>query len=210
MNQKKPETDKFVDEYSLNTTADIDPSFFGLGYAMTEGYRLGGDLLLAHIESEPMDRNLLCYPLFFLFRHSVELQLKSVITSSRSLLGIEASATEKETEFSHALGKIWSIARPLMFKTIAAVGEKNPQSLGNDCCKVQQLVDAINGIDKTSTAMRFPKTKDGKHSLHPQSIGLVDLRKKVNAVVEFLEQFDGWTQDMIQERHQLRGEIDCE
>ncbi len=78
------------------------------GYA--EGYRRAAEILVAQlVETDGKGIDFLVYPLVFLFRHALELQLKSAIRWGRQAL----HKPERGFPTHHRIADLWSLCRPL-------------------------------------------------------------------------------------------------
>ena len=71
-------------------------------WAYSNGFRRAGQQLAMHVCETGTDQDVLIYPIVYLYRHHVELVLKSVIKSASSLLNRELSEQDLKTLGRHS------------------------------------------------------------------------------------------------------------
>src|SRR5260370_16784696 len=77
-------------------------------YAYAEGYRLAARLIADHVIEKRWDTDFLVYPIVFLYRHNVELQLKRLIPQGAFLADHTSSETHRNfLHSSHSLHKFY-------------------------------------------------------------------------------------------------------
>lgn len=88
----------------------------------TEGYRRGARLLVEHVNERARDQDYLVYPIFFLYRHHVELALKRLLRTAPYL--VDRLHTESETKHlgMHRLDLLWQDLKPLLAGVAKAAG----------------------------------------------------------------------------------------
>ena len=197
MNKKKSKIDLFAagndhTNACLNSTPFVD-------YGYIEGYRLGADLLVDHVGSLNRNHDLLVFPVVFLLRHHLELQLKSIVRDGRRLFDIDA-----ENATGHSLRKLWRIARALMVKVDDSYPSTEPEY-----AKIQDLVEQFSEVDNQSTSFRYPRDLDGKPSLPGlEHINLTQLRDTTNATTKILDSFSGWILQNIEWKNEMHADCD--
>lgn len=126
------------------------------GTAYTEGYRRAADILIRHIDETARDQDFLVYPVVFLYRHHIELQIKQVTGVARQLLRDNAPrCSEKVT---HNLNSLWEVARKVL---LDADDTLSP----SDFSRVSAVVRALNEADLRATGFRYARTIEGGRSL---------------------------------------------
>lgn len=75
----------------------------------TEGYRLAAELLTNHVESQNRNHDFLVYPICYLYRHHLELQIKQIIYVGRRLLDKSGGHPTH-----HKLSDLWPLAKGLL------------------------------------------------------------------------------------------------
>jgi hypothetical protein len=125
------------------------------------GYKRAGDLLVNHVKETHTNQDILVYPIVFLYRQYIELQLKEIIRDGFRLLDInQGIPTHHNIDklWKHCLGiikKIW----PAQTKEVADIGD---------------YITQFSDIDPGSYAFRYPTNKDG--SLPFPNLKYINLR----------------------------------
>ncbi len=125
-------------------------------YAYAEGYKRAGDILTGELAAHPTHGlDFVVYPLVFLYRHAIELQLKGVIRDGRRLLRLEA-VSGKEIQH-HGLEKLWELARPIL-------EEVWPEA--DTCCldRIAKVVHDLAKADPDSQAFRYDRDRKGNRT----------------------------------------------
>lgn len=145
-----------------------DPSWEGY----TGSYKDAADRLVESIERCELDS--LVYPIMFLYRHYLELQLKSLLRNFYLLHGIQCSCHQK----THDLVELWRRVRPRIEKMYPQDTEDNKH--------IEARIKEFNQIDPKSLAFRYPEDIGGNPSFEsvPQQYrGYINLFR-VRGIVE--------------------------
>ena len=79
-----------------------------------KGYRRAA-LQLAKFACEAgREKNFLVYPIVYLYRHHIELTLKSIIDSAAFVIDYTLTEKDLDTLGRHDLAKLWNLARPML------------------------------------------------------------------------------------------------
>lgn len=113
-------------------------------------YKDAADHLVGNIERYEVDS--LVYPIMFLYRHHLELQLKSLLRNFYLLHGIQCSCHQK----THDLVELWHRVRPRIEKMYPQDTEDNDH--------IEARIKEFDLIDTKSFAFRYPKDKKGNPS----------------------------------------------
>ncbi len=144
-----------------------------------EGYRSAAFHLMDQLASEG-GRTLgaaIRYPIVYLFRHSIEVYLKSIHREAAQLLD---NLSNPDTV--HDLTKLWTELRPL-------VEEIWPDGDRKDLDNVGRLIAEISILDPASYSFRYPTAKNGTPSHHGDPyINFSNFRKAAKELSNF---FDG-------------------
>lgn len=146
-------------------------------------YKNAADVLVEKCKQNHSLLDSLICPIFFLFRHSLELVIKSVVK-----IGVNEGQIEKFPDNEHSLLKLWKQAKPVI-------------DVGKDICNeyfpdrepitekiidnAEKLIDEIDHIDKNSIAFRYAYKKDKSSSLpdsllHLDPVNLQDCFRKLS------------------------------
>lgn len=148
-----------------------DPQWFG--YA--RGYKLAGDICVAHISEKRGDQDFLVYPILFNYRQYIKLSLKSIIRDARKLLDERGDVPQ-----THNLLALWNTAKPLILRA-------EPKGDRRDIPNVGECLRRFDELDPTSQNFRYPVDGEGQPSL-PSDLHRVNLRQ-VRDVVDRLGGF---------------------
>lgn len=136
----------------------------------TEGYKQAADILVMQVIETSSKQVTLVYPIMFLYRQYIELELKEIIRMANKLL-----YSEQKPEHNHLIDKLWEKSYALLIKVF-----KNEST--DDLKNITHLIKEFSSVDPISTAFRYPTDKSGKPSL-PEDITLINLRN-VKEVME--------------------------
>jgi hypothetical protein len=139
-------------------TVYLDP-YVSLGplgdnwYKYISGYKHAADILVDKIIDNTSIKELLSFPIIFLYRHFIELSLKSIIRDGYQLYDIQSDYRQ-----IHSLEELWKDCRSII-KKIWPNGDDEPlDAAGN-------IINEFSKIDSSSYETRYPepkKTKEGK------------------------------------------------
>jgi hypothetical protein len=152
----------------LNFAGDMS-----IGYII--GYKLAADKLVEYVTSEGKDQDFLVYPITFLYRHHLELLLKSIISNGNELLG-----TKTTSKLDHGIERLWTEARGLIIK----IWKDVPKEIE----KIDHFINQFAKVDPSSEAFRYTKTKKGVKTLQGIThINIRHLSECIDSVSEFLD-----------------------
>lgn len=164
--------------------AHISEDPFERLYFMTEGYKLGADLMVEQAHQEPHIRDRVVCAVIFNYRQYLELSLKYLIASYGPRVGVEANWN------THDLSKLWIEFK----KIIDHYGEDNTDS-GIE--GVARVVAEFAIADQHSYSYRYPVDKKGRPvSLEIQDLELDTLKNVIEGVETFFSACDGYLDSM--------------
>ena len=170
------------------------------GTAYTEGYRRAADILIRHIDETARDQDFLVYPVVFLYRHHIELQIKQVTGLARRLLGdIDTHGGDKVT---HNLNSLWEVARRLILQADDTLGPSHFR-------RVSDVVRALNESDLRATGFRYAHTAEGGPSL--EGIHYINTRRfgeQMAAASDDLDGIDTGLRYLLDLENEMRGHED--
>jgi hypothetical protein len=136
-------------------TVYLDP-YVSLGplgdnwYKYISGYKHAADILVDKIIDNTSIKELLSFPIIFLYRHFIELSLKSIIRDGYQLYDIQSDYRQ-----IHSLEALWKDCRSIIKKTWPN-GEDEPlDAAGN-------IIKEFSKIDSSSYETRYPEPKKTK------------------------------------------------
>ena len=149
-----------------------------------EGYLRAADRLVQHVADTNRDHDFFVYPIAFMYRQHIELQLKKIIDTGRKLWADTAGHPEH-----HKLHDLWPLAKGILRQTWPN-GADPPEFRTIDSFIVQ-----FSRIDHDSTAFRYPNQKAAKQRAvgNPSLQGLrhINLRNMAECVHSFSDFLDG-------------------
>jgi hypothetical protein len=156
---------------------NVDDSF------LADAFKEAGDKVIRELSRgeryEHAERFFL--PIAYLYRHSLELRMKKVIS-----LAIELQLIEKEKKLSgilrgHNLHRLWNCVK----KVAKAYWPNGPQE---DLNAAGRIIQEFHNIDKSGQNLRYSKDLSGHSSLEklPESVELTHLQDVFNAIFNFL------------------------
>ena len=146
---------------------------------MTDGYRRAADFLIKQAEEDYYLSGSLVYPIIFLYRHYLELELKYVLVTYGPYAGQTADWE------NHDLEVLW----PKVRAVIDRFGTEEDKE-GTDAVEV--CIIEMAKIDRYSFTFRYPVTKRGQPlSLEFESLDLANLRETMEKIRNFFLGVDG-------------------
>jgi hypothetical protein len=149
-----------------------------------EGYREAADKLVYDVVNTGANQDTLVFPIAFLYRQYIELQLKHIIRESRIVVGEKANFPEH-----HKIDALWDTANALMTKII----KDHDQSISDyitkyDVKTIKTIITEFVKVDPESFAFRYPNDKKGNKNL--DGIEYINLRKLHDHMKELKEKLD--------------------
>jgi hypothetical protein len=159
------------------------------------GYKEAADALVERLESKASGQDTLVYPILFLYRQYIELQLKLTIRTCRHLL-------EDGDDFptGHRIDRLWGELDKLLRQAF-------PDESTTELDQTGRLISEFAKVDPLSTAFRYPVDKDGDASL--PGIKYINLRNVREVLAKMAMLLDG-AQTLAYERLQWKLEMERE
>ncbi len=151
------------------------------------GYKEAADILVSKVIETSSDQDILVYPIAFLYRQYIELQLKSIIKDSRHILEDGAGFPEH-----HKIKDLWCEAKRLMKNIINNLDKTADEYITkNDLKIIENIINDFVAIDPISFSFRYPTDKQGKTNLEGLThINLRKLGQQIGLLSESLDKFD--------------------
>ncbi|GJL63837.1 MAG: hypothetical protein NPIRA04_24910 [Nitrospirales bacterium] len=194
----QPEVELFTwckDDHYLNGNVNFLPGKNRIAWEMVnwelyaQGYKAAGDYVVESITefSQPVAHSLV-YPVLFLYRHYLELELKSMIENGKQFSN---SNIERNLDKEHRLKKLWEWCREIL-ENIRPVDDKPPFNM-------KLIEDGINQfvkLDPNSQNTRYPRKKKGKQDtqkeIEQHQVHLGNLKKGMSLISTELENAHNW------------------
>jgi len=139
-------------------------------FGYIRAYKMSADILVNHLYRDDAgwnhaEHDLLVYPILFIYRHIIELQLKSLLALGHQLDGSEFP--EKEMN-SHNLNILWR-------KFSEYIHKHYPQETKEDSfISVQRIINQLHQTDPSGFAFRYHTNKE-RSELSFSGIDRIDL-----------------------------------
>lgn len=161
------------------------------------GYKEAGDSLVNSVADRRGTADSLIFPLVFLYRHYIELRLKSLLHDGHRLLD-----KEYKQKSEHQLSKLWPKVRDILV-------EVWPDGNKDDLTALDSLINQFEKVDPRSTTFRYPKDLDGNNSLKMDSprVNLRNLKEVVGAMAIILEGLAAVISEYLSNKNNMQS--DC-
>jgi len=177
--------------------------------AYQDGYRRGAFLLAEYVCDAGEGQDFLVYPIVYLYRHHIELTLKSIISTCCSLISYKLTAKELDTLGRHDLAKLWSLARPLLNPTCKLGG--SPALPTEDLEGIDAYILQLHTNDPDGQRFRYATTKSKglvakRLSSLPPNLRHINIRGfaiALEKLSDYLDSLDMWFGDLIDAKSQF-------
>lgn len=151
------------------------------------GYKDAADALVGALTERKASLDSMVYPLVFLYRQGLELQLKLILALAHRLAGKEAVADHK-----HGLMLLWSELRRHLEQLDPGEGTK-------ELSAIEDFNRQLDSVDPGSFAFRCPTTKKGELSLpEMRHVNARHLSEVMDSVFMLLRGIHSWLGEMDQ------------
>jgi hypothetical protein len=151
------------------------------------GYKDAADGLLYALTERKVSLDSVIYPLVFLYRQGLELELKLILPLARRL----ADQPDKN-DHRHGLMPLWRELRSLL-------EQFDPPEADKELPEIEAFIQQLDEVDPGSYAFRYPTTKQGEVSLPDLShINVRHLGEIMDSVFMLLGGIHSWLGEMDQ------------
>jgi hypothetical protein len=168
------------------------------------GFRRAAQRLAEHVCDTGNDQDFLIYPIVYLYRHHIELILKSIFESASGLLDRALTENDRKTLGRHGLLELWQAARPLLNPICDRAD--NPPFPAAELEGIDSYIRQIHEHDPDGQRFRYATirtraaTRQGAKvpSLRP-GLKLINVRVFADAMeklVSYLEGIEWWFSDL--------------
>ena len=140
------------------------------------GYKDAADILVSQVEQKKSHQDTLMYPIIFLYRQYLELEIKDLIRDARKLLNINEPFPQ-----IHAIDRLWGICSDLL-------NQVSPGDSEDAIRHIKRLIDEFCIVDPMATAFRYPEDRQGKPSLPEMSaVNLRNIKEVIGKISVILD-----------------------
>ena len=141
------------------------------------GYKEAADALVTKVEEHSTNQDTFVYPVLFLYRQYLELQLKMMVRTLQHLQDIG-----RDFPKGHRLDLLWTEADKLLRQAF-------PDESTIELVETGRLIREFANVDPLSTAFRYPVDRDGSPSL--PGIKYINLRNVREVMAKVAMLLDG-------------------
>lgn len=148
---------------------------------MIDGYKIAADALVEITNQHAWLRKKYAYPIIFLYRHYIELSLKSILQDLENWnYTDQKSKKNKLHNTTHKLPELWQAVASEIIKCGGAQ-EDSPDVVG-----MAAIINQFSEIDQKSDVFRYAYGRDGKSLIDQEhQIDLYHLRIIIHRVENF-------------------------
>jgi hypothetical protein len=178
--------------------------------AYQDGYRSAALRLAEYVCEAGQGQDFLVYPIVYLYRHHIELALKSIINAAAFV--IDHTLTEKDLDIlgRHDLAKLWSLARPMLNPACGLGG--SPALPEDDLDGIDSYIDQLYQHDPDGQRFRYSTTKvkgqkARKLSSLPANLRYINIRNfavGMEKLSDYLDALDLWFGDLVDAKLEYR------
>ena len=128
------------------------------GYSYARGFHIGGQILANYVSETRHDRDVLVFPIVFLYRHHIELMLKRLIVKSAKFTKKALSANETDVLAKHRLDSLWNTLRPILKTAIPSLPAKSLKG-------IYSYIQQLRQVDAKGESFRYHVSKEAKPNL---------------------------------------------
>jgi len=151
------------------------------------GYKDAADALVRALAERKASLDSVVYPLVFLYRQGLELQLKLILPLTRRLAGRDAVA-----DHQHGLMSLWNELRHHLELL-------DPREEFKELPAIENFISQLDTVDPGSFAFRYPTTKKGEVSLPElRHVNVRHLSEIMDSVFMLLGGIYSWLGEMEQ------------
>lgn len=159
------------------------------------GYKEAADALVERVEERSSSQDTFVYPVLFLYRQYLELQLKMMVRTLRHLQGVGLDFPK-----GHRIDALWTEADKLLRQAF-------PDESKVELIETGRLISEFAKVDPLSTAFRYPVDNEGNPSL--PGITYINLRNVRDVMAKIAMLLEG-AYTMAYEHLQFKLEMERE
>jgi hypothetical protein len=160
------------------------------------GYKDAAEIILGQAQVRP-HMDLLIYPCVFLYRHYLELRMKSLIKNGNQFL-----ERNNQIPKGHNLEELWIILRKVLTDILVVLDQSDSVS-ESDLRIMDKLIQELTAIDKDSQAFRYHiDAKKNKTLSGITHINLRNLSEVTEKISWFFEGFAAHIEDNLDMKYE--------
>lgn len=176
---------------------------FDPAMAYQDGYRRAALQLAEYVCEAGRGQDYLVYPIVYLYRHHVELTLKSIIDAAAFVTDCPLTDKDIDALGRHDLARLWKLARQ-MLDPACELGGESPLP-ADDLEGIDSYIDQLHQHDPDGTRFRYSTTKvKGQKARRqpslPSNLKHINIRnfaEHMEKLSDYLEGLDNWIGDLV-------------
>ena len=147
------------------------------------GYMRAGSILIESCESDPFERQDVIYPIFYSYRHGLELAIKWLVNSYGTYAGVVLP------EPDHNLWQLWKACKSV----VVNIGTADSIEV---LIVIEQHVKDFHDLDRTSLSFRYSIDRNQRLIKLPDfTVDLANLRNVMEGVSNYFDAVDAYLDD---------------
>ncbi len=179
--------------------------------AYKDGYRRAALHLVECVCDAGRGQDFLVYPIVYLYRHHIELTLKSIINVACFLVDYTLTKKDLDTLGRHGLAELWTLARPLLNPVCELGG--SPAIPADDLEGIDSYILQLHEYDPDGQHFRYSTTKlKGRKAKRlpslPPELRHINIRGfgiALEKLADYLDGLDMWFGDLIDAKVEFRA-----
>lgn len=151
---------------------------------IADAFKEAGDKIINELarKEDPRHPDVFFMPIAYLYRHSLELQMKQVIRLGIRVEAIENTAKVKEALRRHELYRLWNYVKKVILKFW-------PETTPEELAATETVIRLFHEIDRAGQRFRYTQALSERKSSTslPRFVDLKRMRQVVAGVFNFLE-----------------------
>jgi len=191
------------DDWSLNACIQ---HWGEVDYAYKAGFRRAAFQLVEKMCEQPINQDLIVYPVVYLYRHHIELVLKDVFRLAANLLDVSISGSQIKHLGRHDLAQLWIMIRPMLDPVCKMAGE-DPLPTA-DLEGIDAYMRQLNEHDPRGESFRYARSRDETRSLNADlvHINIRSFAIQMEKLADYLQGLEHWLGMLVDGRNEaLRG-----
>jgi hypothetical protein len=162
------------------------------------GYKRAADLLTEHILKTRKEQDYLIFPILFLYRHFIELNLKILIRLGNAIIDVF-----EKYPHHHKIYKLWIKYRKIYLKILDMLDNQESEA---DLDTMDNLINQFSKIDPCSIDTRYPENKEGKKSLSGlKHVDFLNLKKIMDGIDSFFSGSYAYLSDILNHKRDFES-----
>ncbi|MGI4831598.1 MAG: hypothetical protein ACRYFU_25960 [Janthinobacterium lividum] len=201
--------------FGSGTDSESNACISGIDNVMAyqDGYRRAALHLAQYVCKERQGQDFLVYPIVYLYRHHIELTLKSIVRTACFLTDRTLTKKEHYPLDHHDLAMLWNLAKPLLNPVCELGG--SPALPAEDLEGIDSYITQLHNHDPDGQRFRYALAKS-KYVKGKQISSLPDGLKHINIkefaialekLADYLDGIDMWFGDLIDAKLEFQTQV---